>query len=499
MEETNRNSYRSITKAIGLFGGTKVFQIIVGLIKNKLVAMLLGPLGMGISSMITSTTSVVSAFTSMGLSTSGVRDVAQSYNSKDQGKIDRTVTILQRLVWLTGIIGTLIVFAFAQQLSILSFKNEEWTWGFRIVSITLLINQLVIGQNVLLQGTFHYRYIALAALYSSVAGLIINVPMYFIWRFDAIVPAIVVTSAINIIITSYYSRKVTYHSQNLSWKEIWDGGKPMLILGLALTLTSGVHMLGPYIVRYFLTSIGTLETVGIYAAGIVIANEYINLILNSMGTDYTPRLMAAYEDRPLFIDTINRQAVLLVTLVAPLIIVFVVLAKELTLVLYTDKFLPMVGMIEWMMFGMFFRALSWSMSFAVVASGKGKMYFFNELLSATYSISLTIFGYKWFGYIGIGVGFCITYILYTIQMYVICHNKFGFHFNREIWHKVFTMIVLSFVMVLVLNLNQEGWQHYVLGVLFTIAICILSYRWLDQMIGIKSVMAGFKNKFYTKK
>ena len=40
----------------GLFGGVKLFQILVSLIKNKLVAILMGPTGMGINGMILSTT-----------------------------------------------------------------------------------------------------------------------------------------------------------------------------------------------------------------------------------------------------------------------------------------------------------------------------------------------------------------------------------------------------------------------------------------------------------
>ena len=213
-----------------------------------------------------------------------------------------------------------------------------------------------------------------------------------------------------------------------------------------------------------------------------------------MSTDYTPRLMAAYEDRTLFNETINKQAILLVTLVAPLILIFIVFAKELTLILYTDKFLPMVGMIEWMMFGMFFRAVSWSMSFAIVASGRGKMYFFNEALSASYSIILTILGYKLYGYTGIGIGFCLNYVLYTLQMYIICHRKFGFNFSKEIIIKVIPMIFLSFVMVLILKWNKIVWLHFILGILFTVIVSIISYYWLDQMIDVKSVLKTIKNR-----
>ena len=93
--EEDRNSYKSITKSIGIFGGTKIFQILVGIIKNKIIAVLLGPYGMGISGMITSTTDMVFSFSGLGLQTSAVRDVAQAHSSGNQDRINRTITVLR--------------------------------------------------------------------------------------------------------------------------------------------------------------------------------------------------------------------------------------------------------------------------------------------------------------------------------------------------------------------------------------------------------------------
>lgn len=107
---TDRNSYSSITKAIGLFGGVKLFQILVSLIKNKLVAILLGPTGMGINGMIMSTTALISSLTNFGLQVSAVRDVSKAYTSNDEDTINQTVSVLRRLVLFTGLLGTILTF-----------------------------------------------------------------------------------------------------------------------------------------------------------------------------------------------------------------------------------------------------------------------------------------------------------------------------------------------------------------------------------------------------
>ena len=113
----DRNSYGSIMKSIGLFGGVQVFNILVSLIKNKFVAILLGPEGMGISGMLTNGTGMVSSLTGLGLRNSAVRDVAKSSRSDDKKEISVTIAVLRRLVLITGCIGMVVTFIFAPYLS----------------------------------------------------------------------------------------------------------------------------------------------------------------------------------------------------------------------------------------------------------------------------------------------------------------------------------------------------------------------------------------------
>ena len=53
MMKNNNGSYSHILKYTSLFGGVQMLNILIGLIRNKLVAVLLGPLGMGIVALYT--------------------------------------------------------------------------------------------------------------------------------------------------------------------------------------------------------------------------------------------------------------------------------------------------------------------------------------------------------------------------------------------------------------------------------------------------------------
>lgn len=496
----NDNSqYSYILKAIGLFGGTKIFQILIGIIRNKVVAILLGPYGMGINGLLTTNIHLVKSLTDLGLHTSAVRDVAQAHESMDALQIGRTIAILRRLVWLTGILGSLIMFFFARKLSISSFGNDEFTTAFRIVSISLLFDQLCVGQTVLMQGTFHYRYMASAALIGSVIGLFVSVPLYYWWRINAIAPVLVVMSAVSLILSWYYSRKINIQKVNITIREVFSGGRIMIYLGVAFALANMLKYGKAYITQVFISNRGNIEDVGLYTAAITIATQYINVVLSAMASDYCPRLAAIANKDDIFVETMNRQNQLMLTLIVPVILVLLVFIKPFTVLLYSSKFLPITAMIEWMMLGMFFRATSWCLSFAFVAKGESKLFFWNEFASTCYSLLFFVVGYVLGRFDGMGVAYFMTYVVYTIQVWVICSKKYSFRYTKDNVRLIsgqMCFVLVSFVIFKIISYSY--WRYVIGGVILLLSIWY-TYIKLDKMIKIKGTLGELVMKFKTNK
>lgn len=490
----DRNSYSSITKAIGLFGGVKIFQILVSLIKNKLIAILLGPTGMGISGMILSTTALISSLTNFGLQVSGVRDVSKAYSSNDRSTINATVSVLRRLVLFTGILGTVLTFFLSPMLSQWAFDDTSYTNAFRLVSVVLFLDQVCIGQTVLLQGTFNYKYMAKASFWGSVLGLVISVPIYYIWHFDGIVPVIILTSVANLVLSTYYSRKIPYEKKQMNFSETIRKGRVMLVLGLAIASTGILDNSKIYLIRLVISHFGDITDVGLYTAGVAVANQYIGMVLLSMASDYSPRLASVSDNIDVFKETINRQMKLLVTLVTPLVLIFILFIKPITIVLYSSKFLPIIGMLEWMMLGMLFRSVAWCITFCYVAKGDAKFFFWNEVATTLYSSLLAIFGYVIGGFEGMGIGFCLMYVFYTIQHLVFSFRKYGYLVSLDVLRIIAPQIVLTCLFFLILRCIGYTETRYIVGSLLFVVIVIYSIKSLDKMLNLKSLISKIINK-----
>ena len=75
-KEDSKDRYSHILRYTGLFGGVQGLNILIGIVRNKLVAMILGPNGMGLISLFNSTIKLVSDSTSFGISMSAVRNIS---------------------------------------------------------------------------------------------------------------------------------------------------------------------------------------------------------------------------------------------------------------------------------------------------------------------------------------------------------------------------------------------------------------------------------------
>ena len=137
-EISGENSYRNILKRISAFGGVQMFNILTALVRGKLVAMFLGPEGMGISSLYTSAANSVQQISSLGLNLSLVKETAAGKDDSD--RIPHILAVALRLITLTALLGGIACILAAPLLSMWTFGSTDYTTGFMLLSISITLS-----------------------------------------------------------------------------------------------------------------------------------------------------------------------------------------------------------------------------------------------------------------------------------------------------------------------------------------------------------------------
>ena len=447
-------------KAMGIFGGVQVMGIICSIIRTKLVAMWIGPVGTGLFALFNNALEMISTGTNLGIRSSSVRDISQAADERDTSLIARMVTVVRKWSLWLGLAGALLTLSLAPVLSQLTFGDTTHIWGFVALSVAVLLQALTNGEYAVLQGTAHLKRLASVTLWGTIVGLAVSVPLFYLLRERSIVPSII-AYAVALAAFAWVFRNREYPAAQVSRRETFDMGKgfvrPAQLATYAFTAWLNVKA-------------GTAE-VGFYQAGYTLINKYTGLILTALGMEYYPRLAKVVHSRLRLRAFISQEINVAITVMAPIVAAFILLRELAVWILYTPEYNVILTFVSWGMVGTVLRTLSWCLAFTILAKGDGKTYLWTEVASAVINLVLNILFYQWWGLTGLGIAFLVSYLLYTLIVAVVYFKIYRLSVSpASLYNLLWTLAVASAVMVAM----ETG--HTVIAALITVVSTAFAIR-----------------------
>ena len=469
-----QKEYRSIVKTTALFGGVQAFQVLLTLVRTKVVALLLGVDGVGLLGLLNNTISMVQSITGLGINQGGVKSISAAGNPQ---KAAQTASLVRQMSLYAGLFGSAVILTLSPWLSQWSFGNRDFTGAYMWLACTLLFDTLTKGELAIFQGFRRLRILAQANLIGASAGLLISLPIYYIWRTDGIVAAIILSS-----ICGYFATLLFRDKQKTPPLPIYQEGKSIITIGAILTISGFASTLVSYLFNIYLRSHGGLQDVGIYQSGFGLIDKYVGLIFVAMSTDYYPRLAAVHTQNTKLSSIMNQQTVVSLLILCPVIAIFLPTATLIVQLLLTKSFLPVIPFLSWAILGMIFKVTSTCLGYILIVKGAHRLFLGTELLSSIIILSSNIIGYTLAGIKGIGIAFLISYICYFIVVGSICRYKFNIKFNKEVIRLFFftmTTSIVSFITIYY-GIPINPWAGYTFCSLLILINCIFSLRrlWL---------------------
>jgi O-antigen/teichoic acid export membrane protein len=200
------DSKKQILKSSSIIGGASFITILIGLLKVKFLAVLLGPKGIGLMGLLTTIMTAGATFFGMGLGVSGVRELA--LNNKNIEKSDLVRKALLSANFLLGLLALLIIFIFRSELSEWFFQRADQQLAICVIAVGVFFSLILTSQTTVLQGFRKITELAkvkvIGALASTLIGLVI------IWQFGEFgLPFFIVTvPLVTCFVAFYYSWKL---------------------------------------------------------------------------------------------------------------------------------------------------------------------------------------------------------------------------------------------------------------------------------------------------
>src|SRR3954449_8940853 len=149
----DRHSYSQILKSSALIGLSTVVNLVIGIVRAKVIAVWLGPAGFGLMGLYSSIADLNQTVSGMGINSSGVRQIAEAVGTGDARRIALTAVVLRRTAAVLGALGAFLLIVFSRQVSILTFGDDQHTASVKLLSAAVFFSCLSGGQAALIQGT----------------------------------------------------------------------------------------------------------------------------------------------------------------------------------------------------------------------------------------------------------------------------------------------------------------------------------------------------------
>lgn len=419
-----------VLKVMGVFSGVQIIGILCSIVRTKLVAIWLGPAGVGLFGLYNSALETIASVAQLGTGTGVIRALASS----PRENLPRLVAVVRRWGWGLGLLGALVTLALSPWLSRITFGDDTHTIGFIILSVAILFMTLSNNELAIFQGLKQYRKLAKSSVAGAVVGLAVSIPMYYFWRLDSILPSIMAYVVVTWLFRGLYRQKVAPSPAPISAKQTLVGGKDFAMLGIFMTVTVFATNAASYIFMAYLNRASGTDEAGYYQAGFTLVNRYVGIILTAIGMEYLPRLSEVHKSPRRIELFLSHEIILILLVMFPVVTVFIAADRLIVELLYDSRFLIMVPFITWAIIGTIFRAWSWCIAFLILAKNDGPMYLLTELVSAVVAIGLNILFYNRFGIAGLGYAYTIWYLVYLAEVWIACRWRYGLRLTqRAVW------------------------------------------------------------------
>lgn len=500
-----------VLRAALVMGASSLVTMGAGVARNKIAALLFGPEGVGTLGLLTTGLVVLSTAFGLGLGQSGVRQVAQTARQDAELEGSSNLPTTARALILgtnaLGLLAAVLIVILRQPLAqfVLHDGSAEplmlWlavgVWGAIALS----------GRTALVNGLNHIRLLAQINASGAVVGSTVGVVAVWLWRRDGLGVMIAAPSLVSWLVAVIATRGIVPRAVPTMLEDPVPDGihaqehrqersslrKPfgrMIQLGVAISagllLSTGTQ----FGVRLWLERALGLEAAGQFQAAWNIANVYLGFALGAIAAEYYPRVSAIANQPEQLNRAVAEELELILSLVLPVILLMIVLAPQITHLLYAQEFEPAIGVLRWQLAGDVAKVGVWTLGFLLLARESRRRFFLTELVwNIVYAVGVGFCASR-FGLISSGWVYVIAYILSLGLCLYFAHLETGFRLGgATLGLMVFAFVLALLTTVLVQMAGLWGWW---LAVGLTACSSVWALTRLRSLSGLPLSLPGAK-------
>lgn len=415
--------FARILRSSVLMGGAQVVTLGIGFVRLKVIALLIGPSGVGFAGVLTVFNGNITALAGWGIATSGVRMIA---GANDEEKV-RKVAAVRHFGAILSWLGLFVMILLFWPIGWATFQDGDHTAELFIAGLAVPLAIATSMWSALVQAQGQLKTLAKTQVVSAVAGLLVGLPLIYHFGSKGVASSILLAALVPAFVTWRAARR---HCPPSGLPADPEDVKTLIRLGGALMIVGLSSQVSAYVIRFLIIRREGLDAAGYYQAAFAIAGSLPGFVFMAMSTDFLPRIVAAKDEIEAQQLTENQiRAGLLLAL--PFIVALLTMGKLCIRLLYASAFDAAIPLLSWMVWGVFLRLISWPMGHWMLARGSSPVVIKTELLGNAILVLMPVLLMPIYGLTGVAMGYFLSYACYTIIMMIVSFRRSGQWLGRQ--------------------------------------------------------------------
>ncbi|WP_319502295.1 oligosaccharide flippase family protein [uncultured Draconibacterium sp.] len=437
------SSHKQILKTTGLIASVQVIQIIFNIIRNKALAIIVGPAGFGIWSLYKSFIQMATEFSVLGMHKSAVKEIAQ--NSDNQPNRDQVIDVFRLSIIVLSFGIFIISIVYCKSISYYIFESKDHYFGIMVTGLTVFLTNLSNANIATLNGLRELKGLAISQIIGAIIGSLAAILLVLLLGKQGIPLFILMVAIVTAVSTSYFVKRLKLKYSVPTKHSIKKHLPALLKVGMGFCISAIIASSMTFMSRKFLISFFDLKAVGIYQSCWSISNMYIGMILGAMGVDLMPRLAKVIHDDKKTSIALNEQVEFSILLGSFGIIILLIFSPLVLNFFYSSEFNEGITIIKWQLLGVGLRLLAFPFSYVIMTKEKSFQYIAAQATFWVLDYLLVIVISKYLGFKYLGINFLIAYLLYYSVTFIFARKLINFKYSK----RAIILIVLCFTMIII--------------------------------------------------
>jgi O-antigen/teichoic acid export membrane protein len=464
------NNFKELTKNTSILGLARIVEFIVGLLKIKLCAVILGATGIGIFNQLNFLSNKMSTFTLLSTGEALVKQIAESIDAENSNKLLLAALKSYILLVTVFMIASLaVLYALSETITLYVFGDIKYFQVFlvAVVSLPLLIVNSI--PYSIMRAMKDIKTIAISRVVSVIINILHTLPLIYFWSLEGAVVSVFLSHLVSLFINVLYAKKLYFSRFNITFlsiikADLLDKYVKELIRFSGFGLSIGLYVIvSEFVCRAIVVSYLGVDAIGLYSPIIMWSSLFTGFLIPALTTHLYSSLCQTKKNSE--ISNLLNDGLRLATLgLLPLLFLAIPFREFIITLFYSLEFIAVEKYLPYHFIGVVFQVWFSVLSSSMTSTGRIKQHGVFRFLFLSLDILITYVCVIQWGLYGWMLKHIISPVIFYFVYVFYCKKNMGLNFCNNNIAVMLYLFYGSLFLILVDEIVTFGYiANYFIG------------------------------------